>query len=127
MQKLFAPSTVLLAIVTGFLVGIFPEVAIAQIYGGPGIVGGISQARSILGISSGDLRLTILDLLRLVLSYMGLVAVIVIVIAGIMLVVSGGEESTKDKAKKIIFYTIIGLIIILFASAIVWLITSIIK
>ncbi|MBT5237582.1 hypothetical protein HOL63_04450 [Candidatus Peregrinibacteria bacterium] len=127
MKKLFAPPTVLLAIVTGFLVGIFPEVVIAQVYQGPGIVGGIDQAQAILGISNGDLRLTILALLRLVLSYMGLVAVIVIVIAGIMLVVSGGEESTKDKAKKIIFYTIIGLIIILFASAIVWLITSIIK
>jgi len=126
MKKLFAPPTVLLAIVTGFLVGIFPEVVIAQVYQGPGIVG-IDQAQAILGISNGDLRLTILALLRLVLSYMGLVAVIVIVIAGIMLVVSGGEESTKDKAKKIIFYTIIGLIIILFASAIVWLITSIIK
>jgi predicted benzoate:H+ symporter BenE len=45
--------------------------------------------------------------------------VIVVVIAGIRLVISQGEEQEKDKAKKTIFYAIIGLIIILFAQAIV--------
>jgi hypothetical protein len=124
MQKLFAPSTVLLAIVTGFLVGIFPEVVTAQIYGGPGIVGGIAQAQSILGVSNGDLRGTILSLLLVALSFMALAALVVIVIAGIYMVLSLGEESAKDKAKKIIGYAIGGLIIIALAAAIVGIIIT---
>jgi hypothetical protein len=124
MKKLFAPSTVLLAIITGFLVGIFPEVAIAQIYGGPGIVGGISQAQAILGISNGDLRGTILSLLLVALSFMALAALVVIVIAGIYMVLSLGDEAAKDKAKKIIGYALGGLIIIALAAAIVGIIIT---
>ena len=57
---------------------------------------------------------------------MALVAVIIIVIAGIRLVISQGEEEAKDKAKKTIFYAIIGLIVILFAQAIVSIIADVV-
>ena len=66
-----------------------------------------------------DIRVAVVDILKAVLRFMGLVAVVVIVIAGIMLVVSGGEDSAKDRAKKMILYAVIGLIVIALASAIV--------
>lgn len=70
-------------------------------------------------VGNKDIRSTVLDILYAVLRFMALVAVIVIIIAGIRLVISQGEETEKDKAKKAIFYAIIGLIIILLAEAMV--------
>ncbi|MBT4119858.1 MAG: hypothetical protein HOE29_02985, partial [Candidatus Peribacter sp.] len=65
------------------------------------------------------IRDIILNLLLAVLIFMGLAAVVVIVIAGIMLVISVGDEQAKEKAKKIITYAIIGLILIAIAAGIV--------
>ncbi|MFA7681472.1 MAG: TrbC/VirB2 family protein, partial [Candidatus Peribacteraceae bacterium] len=78
-----------------------------------------------IGAGSGDnVRGTITGILKTILSYMALVAVIVIVLAGIRMVVSQGDEGAVDKAKKTLLYAIIGLIIILLASAIVTIIAS---
>lgn len=76
------------------------------------------------GTGTTDIRTTVLDILRTVLSFMALVAVVFIVIAGIRLVVSQGEEAEKDKAKKTIIYVIIGLIVIILAQAIVDFVAS---
>lgn len=72
----------------------------------------------------GDPRSSIVRILRYVLNFLALVAVIVIIIAGIRLILSQGEEEPKEKAKKTIFYAIIGLLIVLFARVIVSLITE---
>lgn len=101
-----------------------PLALMAQVYNGPGIIDGVDEAKNIGGISGGSLRELVLAILFEVLSYMALVAVIVIVIAGIYLVFSNGDENVKEKAKKIIIYTIIGLLVILFATAIVWILTK---
>lgn len=87
---------------------------------------GATGAGSLFGTPPGsvNIRANIISILKEVLTYMGLAGVVSIVIAGIMLVVSGGEESTKDRAKKIILYTVVGLIVILLASAIVTLVES---
>ncbi|MFH1444374.1 MAG: hypothetical protein ABIG34_03215 [Candidatus Peregrinibacteria bacterium] len=66
-----------------------------------------------------DLKGTILSIAQKILGFVSLVAIVVIVIAGIWLIVGLGEESSKDKAKKIVIYTIAGLILILIARAIV--------
>jgi type IV secretory pathway VirB2 component (pilin) len=72
-----------------------------------------------IGGAPGDIRQTILDVLGKVLNFMALVAVVVIVIAGIRLVIAGADEQQRDKAKKMIMYAIIGLVVIILASAIV--------
>lgn len=95
----------------------------AQIYTGGGIEEGIDEAGTIVG--NTDLREKILDILRTILSYMALIAVIVIVIAGIRLVVSMGEEDQKEKAKRTVIYAVLGLILILLARGIVEVIASI--
>lgn len=71
------------------------------------------------GADSAQLRRVVIGILFSVLRFVGLIAVVVIVIAGIMLVVSGGDEGQKDKARKIVLYAVIGLIVIALASLIV--------
>jgi intracellular septation protein A len=68
---------------------------------------------------SNDIRAAAIAVIKRVLEFMALVAVIFIVVAGIRLIVSQGEEAQKDSAKKTIIYVIIGLVIIVFARAIV--------
>lgn len=64
-----------------------------------------------------DIRVTTLQVIDSILKFMALIAVVFIVIAGIRLVISQGEESAKDNAKKTIVYVIIGLIVLVLASA----------
>lgn len=71
------------------------------------------------GGGGGNLRGTIVSIVMAILSFVALVAVIVIIIAGIWLIVGLGEDSSKERAKKIVLYTIAGLILILIARAIV--------
>ena len=93
-------------------------------YDGGGIQEGIERAQAISGLTDKGLRETIIEILFIVLGFMGLAAVVVIVIAGIMMVVSGGDEQLIGRAKKIIFWAIIGLLVILFASGIVGFIAN---
>ena len=76
-------------------------------------IGGVSAS------GTAEIREGILSVLDVILGFMALIAVIVVVIAGMRLVISQGEEQEKDKAKKTIFYAIVGLVIILFAQAII--------
>lgn len=71
------------------------------------------------GVGAVDLKQLIIDIMRKILDFVSLVAVVVIVIAGIWMIVGLGEESSKERAKKIVLYTIIGLLLILLARGIV--------
>ncbi|MDO8468690.1 MAG: TrbC/VirB2 family protein [Candidatus Peribacter sp.] len=73
----------------------------------------------IVGRGPTDLKQAIQQVIQKVLDFMTLIAVVMIVVAGIRYIISQGEESEKDKAKKMIIYVIIGLVIILIARAIV--------
>jgi type IV secretory pathway VirB2 component (pilin) len=85
---------------------------------------GLGDAEGINTGGSGNLRESIWTILERVLSYMGLAAVIVIVIAGIYLLVGGGADESRQKAIKIVLYTIIGIIVIMLASAFVHFIVN---
>jgi len=90
-----------------------PKAFAQDIFGDVPDIGGVGDG------GTEDVRQGVLDILATVLNFMALIAVVFIVIAGIRLVVSQGEEQEKDKAKKTIFYVIIGLIVILIAQGIV--------
>ena len=87
----------------------------ALAFGGTGDIFG--EVPDIGGVT--DPRTGVIKILKGILNFLALIAVIVIVIAGIRLVVSSGDEGAVDKAKKTILYAIVGLILILLASAIV--------
>lgn len=90
----------------------------AQFAGPTPDVGGLPDASS-----PDDVRGTVIAILEAVLNFLALIAVVVIVIAGIRLILSQGEDEQKDKAKKTILYSIIGLVVVLFARVIVSLVT----
>jgi hypothetical protein len=105
------------------LAGTWTNTALATVFDGPGILGGLDAAGGVAGLPDGDVRATIIRILRSVLSFLALAAVITIIIAGIILILSLGNEEQKDRAKRIIFYTLIGLVIVLFARVIVGIVT----
>lgn len=88
-------------------------------------LGGFSEVSG--GGAVIDPRAAILNILLKVTSYVGLIATVVIIIAGIYLLTSMGEEAQKDKAKKIIIYAIVGIIVIALASALVMFLISVVS
>lgn len=100
------------------------QVAVAApIYNGGGPLEGLDATSGLAGIPNAEPRETITNILQAVLSYMALIAVAAVIVAGIYLIVGLGSDESKDKAKKIIQYTLTGLAIILFARIIVNLVT----
>jgi len=92
---------------------LLPRVAAAQ-------GGALGDANEInVGGGGENLQGTIINITMKVLSFVSLIAVVVIIIAGIWLIVGLGDDSAKEKAKKIVIYTIVGLLLILAARAIV--------
>ncbi len=100
--------------------------AVAQVYNGPGLYGGVEHAAGISGPSHMTLRGAVLNILYKVLNYLALIAVAVIIFAGFYLVVSQGSDDVKEKVKKIILYVAIGLLIVFFARLFVGFITNMI-
>jgi len=75
--------------------------------------------------SAGD---AIKNVVNVLLYLLGATAVIVIVVGGIMYATSGGESANVTKAKNMIMYAVIGLVLALLAYAIVnFVITRFIK
>lgn len=97
--------------------------AAAAVFDGCGILCGLEAAGGVAGLPAGEVRSTVIRIIQSVLSFLALIAVITIIIAGILLIVSLGDEEQKERAKRIIFYTLIGLVVILFARVIVGLVT----
>lgn len=96
-----------------------PERTLAAVFDGGGVGTGIGIASGIIGITSDTPRTIGEKLLVTAVSFMALIAVIAIVVGGIYLIAGMGTEQSRDKAKKIILYTVIGLTVLVFARAIV--------
>jgi hypothetical protein len=130
MKHLLLGACMALTLLVGGAVGIAPlapATAHAQVFNGPGLEGGVGAAQQVNGPVNKPLREFVTDILKKVLNLLALVAVVVIVIAGFYLVLSNGSDDAKNKAKNIILYTIIGLLVILFARAIVGVVTNILS
>lgn len=114
-----AAGTFLFLIVLGS-----PHAIVAQIFNGGGLEEGVSAAEGITGVSSDDPKNTIVSILEKAISFLALLGVTMIIIAGFYLILSLGEEDKKEKAKRIIFYTLIGLMVVLLAGVIVRFVTD---
>lgn len=96
--------------------------AFAQVYNSPsgnGLNDGLTATNNLAVPHNANLWDIVVTIIGKILSYMALAAVVTIIAAGIYLIVSLGNESARDRAKNIILYTVIGLVIILFSELIV--------
>ena len=89
--------------------------AVAQVFNGPGLEGGVIEAGMIAGPVRAPLREIVLSFLHTALGFLALAAIVMIVISGFTLVFSAGSDTVKDTAKKMILYVALGLIVVLFA------------
>ena len=62
--------------------------------------------------------------IQLVMTILGAVAVIMIVIGGIKYTISQGDRSALTRAKNTILYSVIGLVVAIFATAIIGFVSS---
>ena len=73
---------------------------------------------------SGDLGSNITVLINYALGFLGLIAVVFLVYAGVLMVTAGGNEEQTTKARKVIMYAVIGIVIILLSYTIVAAVTG---
>jgi len=66
----------------------------------------------------------IMDVVRIIVTFMALAAVTVIIIAGIMMVINKGDQETVTKSKNLIIRVLIGLVVILVSYGIVFIFTQ---
>ena len=71
------------------------------------------------GLGTVDLKILIARIVRIILGFLGIIAVIINIYAGYLWMTSQGEEEKIEKAKKILLNGIIGLVIVLSSYLIV--------
>ena len=74
---------------------------------------GVNQVSNTISLSQGDPRVIVGRLIQIILSFLGVIALVLIMYAGFLWLTSGGEEEKVNQAKKILSNAIIGLVIIL--------------
>lgn len=77
-----------------------------------------------LGASTTDIRITIANIIRIALGFLGTLALLIILYAGFVWMTAGGDEEKVTRAKKTLTSAVIGLIIILAAFGITSFIIS---
>lgn len=70
------------------------------------------------GLSNQDVRISAARIIRFILSFLGLIFLVLTLYAGFMWMTSAGNEDRVDKAKKILWGAIIGIAIVLSSYAI---------
>jgi amino acid transporter len=79
---------------------------------------GIPELLEQTQLGNRPLTETIALIIKIVLSFLGLIAVIIIIMGGFKWMTSGGNESKVEEAKKLMIAGIIGLAIVILAYAI---------
>jgi len=74
--------------------------------------------------AQGTLGQNVTSIINFFLGLLGLIAVAFLIYAGILMVTAGGNDEQIGKAKKIITYAVIGIVIILLSYTIVTFVTS---
>jgi TRAP-type C4-dicarboxylate transport system permease small subunit len=109
MKKLMAPVFALLIVA-----GLFVEPALAQLIDVADRPSAIPQ-----DTFGGSLRGAILQVINFFLFFLGLVATAFVIYGGFLYVTSQGEDQQVEKAKKILIYSTIGIIVVLISFALI--------
>lgn len=102
-----------------FIFARFSPIARAQ-ETGPQVWGGQSGSEYMAetGLQTQDIRITIAKIIRVVLGFLGIIALIIIIYAGYLWMMAGGNAEQIETAKKWMINAVIGLIIVLSSFAI---------
>lgn len=74
--------------------------------------------------AQGTLGENVITLINYFLGFLGLIAVAFLIYAGVLMVTAGGDEDQVGKARKIITYAVVGIVIILLSYTIVTFVTN---
>jgi cytochrome bd-type quinol oxidase subunit 2 len=77
------------------------------------------QAISAATGGQGSVRSLALTIVNFFLTFLGIIAVIMIIYGGFLYVTAAGNQEKLEKAKKIIMYAVVGIVVILLSFAIV--------
>jgi len=102
-------------------IGLFASNAFAQ---GAGFFDNPQGGAAPSAAAQGTLGQNITLIINYFLGILGLVAVAFLIYAGILMVTAGGNDEQIGKARKIITYAVIGIVIILLSWTIVTFVTS---
>ena len=99
------------SVLTVMILSVFalPAIALAQ-----DLDLGLENAAGI-GLGQRDLKDSINSIIQIILSFLGILAVIIILWGGFIWMTAAGDETKVDKAKKLIISGIVGIVIILAA------------
>ncbi|MBI4090591.1 MAG: IPT/TIG domain-containing protein [Candidatus Komeilibacteria bacterium] len=104
---------------------VLPGIILAAVFG-IGLVAAVAHAQgvsidfptSFAGFSSQDIKVTIANIVRIILGFLGILFLLLILAGGFIWMTSQGEPDKINRAKKIIASAVIGLLITLSAYAI---------
>ncbi|HLC75506.1 MAG TPA: hypothetical protein VJB82_00070 [Candidatus Peribacterales bacterium] len=95
----------------------------ASVFDGDGLIEGLSTAGEELddtGIrEETDIVVAIGEIINFALTFAALLAFVAFVVAGFMFILGFGSDSSIERAKKIMIWSIVGLVVIVFAFVIV--------
>ncbi len=106
---------------------LLPQLTKAAVFDGGGIWAGLGAANNINGLTHQPLRFVIINIVIRLLNFLALAATIVIVAAGVYLILGFGEDDAREKAKKMITYTAVGLFIVFVARVIVGFVFAVLR
>lgn len=117
-SKIFKKALIIFALMIGALT-VFSALPIAM--AGTGLIDDTANPDVIRTATGGQttLRGLVLTVINYFLGFLGLLAVIMVIYGGVTYVTSAGNDEAVGKAKKIIMYALIGLIVILLSFVLV--------
>lgn len=119
LSLIFLSMTLSLAPVTANLTAV--NQAQAQSWLEKANTGGLSQVGQAYGTDAPkDVRMMIVDIIKIILGFLGIIATVIILFAGFKWMTAGGNEENIESAKKMLIAGLIGLAIILFSYAIAY-------
>ena len=75
-------------------------------------------------VPAGNPRDRVTAALRFAVTFIALASLVAVIAAGVLFIVGGGSENAVQRGRKIIIYTVIGLLVVFFASVIVGFFTK---
>jgi len=126
MRTIISKKIAVLAILMITIIPIFSMVLNANAQGPDGLLwGGMqSDVEESLGLGNTDPRAMAAAVVRILLGFLGIIAVLIILLGGFKWMTAGGNEDQISQAKKLLAAGVVGLIIILMAFGLAQMVIS---